>query len=55
MSKHAHEWQEAQIANGSKTKKAQKYSDGAICKDCKLTAKAPSKMITGWLKGLPKS
>ena len=50
---HKHEWQEAQIPNGSTTKKAQKYSDGAKCA-CGLTAKAPSKMITGWLKGLPK-
>lgn len=51
---HKHQWEEAQILNGSKTKKAQKYSDGAICKDCRLTAKAPSGQISNWLKSLPK-
>lgn len=50
---HKHEWSEVQIANGSKTKKAPKMSDGARC-SCKLVAKAPSGQISGWLKSLPK-
>lgn len=51
---HQHQWSETQIPNGAKAKKAHKLSDGAACA-CGLTAKAPSKPLTGWLKSLPKS
>ncbi len=51
---HKHQWTEAQISNGSTAKKASKTSDGAVCSECKLTAKAPSGQISGWLKSLPK-
>lgn len=52
---HKHQWSETPISNGTKNKKAKQMSDGAICEGCKLTAKAPSGQVKGWLKSLPKS